>query len=556
MRRSHALGFALALAAGFALGRLAFPPPASAPAPAEPRLLLPDAPPRAGLAPADDAVEVRSDTQEAQAPFPHIDVRVLRADGSPTPASTVVYAMAAGAPGTSDYDDVLQAALGDEGTARIFFPAAGLYDVGAVHEAEHVLATDVVVPSLDTLTLRLHPAHPIRLDVDETLADRLASRAKAFEQGLLPYRPARKWQGYTPTSGVTFRPVGSTRVVACPGRGDRVPTHQPSRSMAWIPDGDRYRVEPFAPIPVLAVPDEVSGPGTVRLQPAGALLRIAPRLRTRVVLSETRTLSVRFEVAGERAVLEWTIGGRPGHDGSLGREEEFAVKAEKGMLAWSGVGLRDGSMPFDGSAFGEVFLQPTLELVAVPPSQGDPASQPPLRTFSVRWVDPEQSVGVLTSPGYPWGISDADARGPTFSVGDVSPDEWIVVHEEHGSRITAPVRIDSAAGTEVALLDGGFLVPTLERQPPDGMTLRVRRADGVDMRFAHRSRGPEGEECHLHGSSSAVVLEPGIVLGPLEPGPIDLVVSIARIDVGTASVVVRSGASIPLVIPVRPAPGR
>jgi hypothetical protein len=560
-RNGWALGVALALAAAAGLGAgwliwaqdpapAADPVGRSAPAPpTQPSLATSTGARTSHRATARADVEEEAEsvaverTGAADAPFPTLLVHVLDEDGSPM-HSTHVYALPAGASGTDEWEEISTASLQEGGVASLRVPVAGLYDVGVLTfhiGGPSALATDVAIPG--ELTLRVPPCD----DVTVVLSDELRSMLRPTVPGT-EGKPDQV-DGVSLSLAATDPP----RMVAYPGR-DELPSSGSTvglsrdvpRQSLRLARGRRYRVtQADARFPVAADPMEVTPPATVTLSPRGARvmasLRFTPADRT---FDRDVQLSVLVR-AGEQDVFFHSVRLPAGVSvGALVGLAPFHVSAREGTLSWSGDGIRAGSAPYRAGHDGDATLGLTFHV------ESAPAPSPPGEGASTRR---RRVTIVAEGPAFPESVDLALGDFPgewpgvewdaALGRGSASlPDGWTWLAAHGPGTWVSEVVASSPRGGDVALRlrRGGCLVLVPDGVVPDGMTLRVSRADGLPFFLNDELR------------DEPVPVEAGLVLGPLEPGRVRLSVRLAASPPWEVGATVRADAYAPVVVPTRP----
>lgn len=485
----------------------------------------------------------RADAADATPPregdeFPSAEVEVVWADGSCAVEATV-YAIPAGA---TDVDDAPVTGL--SGTrARLHVLEPGLYDVGALCGLSQVLVHDVRFPHEGVLRLEFPPTGEVVVRMPL--------------EGL-------PTAGESKNSGYAFSLVRSGDRFAYPGRGE---TSHGSATGRITPDGapwsaraplharlrlqldDRFRAEP----------GEFTAPAEVRLTslpryPVSVWVELRPPDRR---LTSNVSLGVHFRQEGSA----WThhFGGKfdagvPFDRASARWVFNTEFDAAAGTLRWSGDGVVPGEQRFEGLAAGElsalvvpVELLPDDEFVAAAASRSSQAASLARRT----------TVRVLTEAGAP--TSDAevevrDAEGECLNM-IYGPDQEVLVETMAPPRWAMACTGDSVS--PVVSLSGWTASPVTLRLERGGYLLAMPEASSAvpselgSPRIERRHGAPFTVGGSIYTSEE---LTPGLVLGPLPPGPIEFRVVLRGRVLATARATVRAGAYEVLRIPRLRAP--
>jgi hypothetical protein len=462
--------------------------------------------------------------------FPTLDVRLVGVEGAPAYAASVdyLYALPAGGKANLWLGDGPHTALSGATSGRLVFPAAGRYDVGVLcGRFATLVATDVDVPRDGPLTVSYPRFEPLTIDVDPALASTDFSLSARTGQAL---------------------PRG------LPGRGEALPLEfrRQEISDVRLPAGLAYEVSVESKADVVWEPGRVTVPGRVRIsRDSGIPLQVEARLVPadrrfdRLVL-----LQVDFECGRATASTDGTTLeiGRP--LSTLRLRTRLRAPAERGLLTWSGAGIVPGQLPYVLEAGRQQPLRVDVEVDSPPTPQAVPS-----RESDVRIVDgvglPASTKMVLATDRE---VSQVIREEPEFleSVCLDRDPKWLVLGT--GRSVAGPVRISGESLPTLRLRLGGLLEVAYERPPPTGLgELRLRRRDGAPLLW----RSALEDEQESPSADPSVPANSMSTLGPLEPGPLDLVASAGGVDLASLSVTVRANEVVTLTIPaLHPPPPR
>ena len=504
-------------------------------------------------------------------------VTVFNPDGTRADGGTV-YALSPGEKGLDGEEDNCRAAVGEDGTALLVLPLAGIYDVGYVFDARAVLAEDVRVPAGDgaTLTLRLPGDTPIHARCDPpwpppgVVDPRVVVFLAGPEEGTVrhPGRGQRAYEGDAieidsegaGTSGLL--PSGRTYSVSAA-------VQETYPQFLSTKEEDRRTPMPQHSIRFVAVPDhDTAKPGdTVRVgvRPVAPLVvDIAGDPRPTGPGSKENAIFARVTFVQGATRLELTQGfAGPREEGALHPRLLFTGEAGPCRLEWTGYspGIREGAktdIVLRAGEFNECAItiegDPGAAATPVPPVQAETAPADP---------GPEVAAFEVTVEGLPAGGTvhllgiGRDEEGRETG-GQVSTDfDEGRVHGVHAmelgedwrafTTITAatspfllsePVAVPRAGPVTLVLRPAGLLmVAPAEVWPASFGRLRLRLADG---RPILRSRISEGEMEFFDASPDAAV-SAGDLLGPLPEGTIAFQVRLGGVRLPDATATVRAG---------------
>jgi hypothetical protein len=460
--------------------------------------------------------------------FPSVTVRVVHARERAS-VDAVVYALPAGAAGADDEADVARAYTDASGVCDLHVVAPGTYDVGAIDGFRRVLARDVSIPSEEMLVLRFEATDDVAVVADPALASRLSASTDAVRVLFARTDRPQKWARYPGRE--------EQRRVAAWLSGTR------DRHVLALPRA-RWRVtDAEGRFPVAVRPAEFGAASSVAVSPTGAELAATVRfVPTSARPDRGARFLLRLRAGDEDLRLEpqEVAAGRP--LSVLRTRASWPVRAESGVLEWSGEGVRTGSVPFSADRAGRASVDVPVEL---DPDRAAPASlERRLRVVAEGGVPPADTRVVPLDPSrrrsatFRW---DPD-RGE--GVARVAECERMVA-VGGGEWVSDVVRFaDVADGDTLRLRRGGFLVLSPDRVLPPGVTVHVRHAEAA----------PLPTSTHLFGWDDAERREvvPGTVLGPFVPGPVRLRVRSCGVDLGEVVATVRAGEHVPVVIPTSP----
>ncbi len=513
---------------------------AAAIAPPSPRV-----PRRAAKAPAPARVdEVAASAADVDAaPPPNalltLDVDVVAHDGTPVEGA-LVYALRAGAPGVDEEKDVPHDETNAQGRARLAFVKPGRFDVGAVLGALARLATDIDVPRAGPLRIELPEGADVNIRVDPSAVKHPGETAGV---------------GF----GVRICPPAEGDDANLPGRGQRSSTtwdyswgDDASPSPHWtcqLPRGARFSAYADSGLTVHATGD--TAPAEVVVTRLVAYpVQFAPRMvpSDRTYAEDRRfVVTIRWDGAdGEanKADRDWMLpAGRPTSSVFVKYAAWARVRDPAGVVSWSGDGIRDGSKSFDGlDLYHATTIELSMELddAHPPPIWKEPQEAPPTSVpHRLRVVGADDAgpacVVVVRADGESDSM-DAERRGEAVESDGHQQYRWGLAHVGDFVSPVVDLAADGGDAPPLELTRGGYLVVLPTGKLPDKAgKITIERADGRPFLV--------GEPW------LAADVHPGLVLGPLPPGEIELRFRIAGEDVGHVRAVVKAGAYEPLRTP-------
>jgi hypothetical protein len=452
--------------------------------------------------------------------YPYLEVRVVDSQGEPVNAE--VYGLPAGAKGDDDGDDVARAEFEGADAARIWFPRPGTYDVGAVSGPAHGLATDVAVPATQPLVLRIPETAAVDVAIDADVVDAVGGSTLRLRFEPRHEGPTRAWPGRGEalrglSQGHSLSESGTVTLLA--GVKHDVTVASPQRDQV-------FRVEPAEVVP----------PASVRVSVSGRRVYLNLRVTPSFVPSARTRLALDFR-AGDAVVdrEEWIFAPGESAEGLAGTVD---VPPRTDTIRWQGVGVAPGDAPIRVSPDGRAVVEGTVSLNGALPTlpdlpprpsvavEGPPGEVATMRVHAV-WSDDSDWITSSWDPSAGRGTAKRGDRdgGTLFAYG----------HARDGEDRARFVSLPRSEADPISLVRGGFAVVAPAVLPPPGTSYRIARADGHPFVLEDLTPGP-------------VAAPAGAIVGPLEPGTIRFRVFLAGVEVGEASVVVRSDAYAPLVL--------
>lgn len=499
----------------------------------------PKAPRRRAPRPIPDAEEVAPSAGASGLPygpglFTPFQVAVRRSEG-PWVRGTeaVVYALRPGDSGAGG--PAARSAVLPDGTCTLHLPEPGVYDVGAVLRGEFhwTLATDVDTRTGGPLVLTLPPRDEIRFTADP---------------------------GFSPQGSGYETVVADARVTAVtPGRG-AVP------ACRWMLDNDRLPQSLWAPrgLRLRAVqggdrtrcaPDHFAAPAAVavRADERGSyVLRVTVDPPDRVARHDV-ILRVQFEVEGGGVTDRWddlrrtwiVLAGRRVADVvSLAWTQR--APAAFSTIRWSGDGVLPGEAAMEVPDGRTVEVPVVLRLAPALPGEAeavvriDGAPEP----FEVR-------CSVVDGDGE---AAELDVRAPsqdvTVPVPPVPAPHGLVAWSK--TRASDPMRFVAGGRHALVLRPSGWLrIRTGDLEVPEGVTLVLRRADGMPFPVTHGGPGDVLSRNTTWACSELLGNFDGARLGPLPEGDVAFVVRYAGTPVAEFTARVVAGATRDAHVPFR-----
>lgn len=445
-----------------------------------------------------------------------IEVVATRADGKPASGATA-YAVRVGRASQTAVPDWPQVELDESGHARIPVPDAGTYDVGVVYpsqEEPRALVTDVKIDSGETT--RVEARLPALAAVDVTIEGAGAAplaiyASEAGEPGSrVSYYPARgerndtRWSFGANVDGVRL-PVGVAYEIFIQEREE---------SGRWMAMMEGWKAEPAV----------VLAPGQVvfrRNHPARPSIDVPVRFTvTGTVPSELRHSGLQIGYAEgtlEESELSnglaWR-GGKPEHPGVT-----IPGGSTPARITWRGDGVVPGELLLPGALAAGAAIPPIEiaihadELPLVEGIDVECGRTPPRQDAPFLHATGPDSASCEAFGFYAWNED---------RLADLRPG-WKAVVEWGAWWVSRPVTIPTRGRLKFTLEPGGYLLATSTRVPTPGLgMLTIRRADGAWLgeRTAHEIAS---DDCDGGNAWHAC---PGMILGPLPEGEVELIVSL------------------------------
>lgn len=497
------------------------------PAPAAPK--TPSNGPDAGIGGAD------ADPEAPSLAVAWIEVTAVAGPGPAGPVGTA-YAFPHDAPpvGAGDEDPWPRVNLDGEGHGRIPLPAAGRWDVGVVTPAAWGILRDVNVQASGTsaVTVRLSATAELEVEVPETggrtmqiFAVRVVETPGARE---LPTREA-EW-----ASGGTNVPTRGPGIVRL-----QMPAAVSLRVVGSMTDGPQE-----THVHLGSDPAQVTAPARVRLvatppAPTGTIF-VSARVRYSTPPPTPRRLAVVFDARG--ADGGETTSATSDSEALVPGERESWVSAQLSTpshalrVSWRGTGVLPGEVMVPAAVGTERrHIEVDVEV--------DPGACPDLleriaflggRSVAAR--DGERpSVWVWG----PWGIEalsvEEDGRVSGSSATRIV-EPRLAVATDGPWWASEAVALPSSGTARIPLSPAGYLhlVPELPLEPSMG-TPQLHRADGAPLTSIEEAVGRESAEA-FNGE-----VKPGVLLGPLPRGEIELVLKLGGVERRRIRATVRAG---------------
>jgi len=506
--------------------------PTRAAAPAVPAPAAPRTPPNG---PDASIGEADADPEPPSLAVAWIEVTAIAGPGPAGPAGTA-YAFPHGAPplGAGENDPWPRVLLDGDGRGRIPLPAAGRWDVGVVAPAAWGITRDVDVAASGTsaVTVRLSATAELEVEVPGTNARTLyvyLARVAATPQGReLPRREA-EWAFQGPRM-----PIQGQGVVRL-----QVPTDLPLRVLGITTEGS-----PPTQVHLAGDPAQVTAPARVRLVATSAVpaptIFVGARVRYSTPPATPRRIEVVFEVRGADGGETTRVTSDPEVIEPDERDSwiwtELPTPPHAVRVSWRGTGVRPGE-------------------VAVPAAVGGARRRVEIDVV----VDPGACPEILERVELLGGRSVAARDGARPSVWVRSPEGVEELSLEEDGRVSggSAVRIvgsrpavatdgpwwasealalPSSGTARMQLVPAGYLhlVPELPLAPDLGAP-QLLRADGGPLTMIN---GP------LEGASPVAFdgeVKPGVLLGPLPRGELELVLKLGGVERRRIRATVRAG---------------
>ena len=425
--------------------------------------------------------------------------------------------------------------LDGEGRGRIPLPATGRWDVGVVTPAAWGITRDVNVQAsgTSTVTVRLSATAELEVDVPETggrtinlFAGRVADPPGTRE---LPTREA-EW-AYA---------------------GGSVPTRSPGILRLWVPTGVPLRVAGSmtdGPHPTHAYfwgdPPQVTAPARVRLvtsppAPTGAI-RVSARVRCSTPPPTPRRIEVVFDVRDVDGGATTSVTSDPQvlvpDEGESGVSAHLPTPPHAVRVSWRGPGVRPGMVVVPAA------VGPERRHVEVDVDV-DPAACPELlerveflggRSVAAREGE-RPYVWFRSRDGYVDSLSleedGRDSGGSALRIGE----SRLAVATDGSWWASEAVALPSSGTARIRLLPAGYLqlVPEVPLDPGIGAPM-LARADGAPLTTVEELTGRSPLVAFGGGVS------PGILLGPLPRGELELVLKLGGVERRRIRATVRAG---------------
>lgn len=445
-----------------------------------------------------------------------IEVVATRADGTPATGATA-YAVRVGRASQTVMPDWPQAEVDSNGVARVPVPDPGPYDVGVVFPSKaepRVLVADVRVEAGATRRIEARPPALVPVEVSIEGDEPARFGIYASEAGE-PGSRASYYPGRGEVSDTRWSFGANLAAVRLPaGVPYEVFIQEQDATGRWMGMMEGWIAEPAV----------VRAPGHVvfrRDLPATPDIEVPLRFRVvGTVPSGLRRSDLRIcyaegtpEATDWSSAIEWTEG-VPDH-------APLAIPggSTPAKLTWSGDGVAPGEILLPSAQEAGAAIRPieiTIHADELPLVEGidvECACEPPRQDSPFLHV---------TGPGQESGEAFGFYTWNEDRLVDLRPG-WQAVAEWGAWWVSRPVTVPRRGRMKFTLEPGGYLLATSPRVPTPGLgTLTIRRADGAWLgeRATHEI---EGDDCD---GETAWAARPGMILGPLPAGAVELIVSL------------------------------
>lgn len=446
-----------------------------------------------------------------------VEVTALHADGTPARDATA-YAVRAGRTSKTSTPDWPEADVDAAGRARIPVPAAGVYDVGVIfpsREEPRALVTDVQVAAGTTtkVEVRLPELAPVDVVIEDEVPGRIALYAteRIAARSRESYYPARgessavRWSFHSPLTSVML-PAGVAfelwpQEQGADGKWRGMGADFEATPAVVVPPGRVVLRRRTAPEPEMTVP--------LRLKVEGSVPVAVESSRLRLRFAEGTAEEAEYDIA-----VRWKNG--------VPEAEALTIAPRDvdSKLTWSGEGVVSGeallpaaSHAKDGAAAPiEILIRgdgvPYLEGIDVVGGRQPPRSDSPFLHAQDPTNPRAHGVGIYTEH--------------QNRMEDLRPG-WLAVAEWGAWWVSKPTAVPVRGRLQLTLVPGGYLLATSARVPTRGLgALTIRRADGAWL-GERTAYDIEDDDCDGESAGGA---RPGMILGPLPEGDVELIVSL------------------------------